>query len=333
MNKLASIEIVHNVEPIENADKIELISVLGWKCVVQKGAFQKYDKCVYIALDSIVPEVEPFIFLGEHNRIKTRKMRGVYSQGLAMPLNLFAIPNLSMLERGADITEVLGIKKYEKQIPINMQGLVKGAFPSFLRKTDEERVQNVPGILSRHADAECYITEKLDGTSVTYFINNGVFGVCSRNLELQDGSNIYWDMARKFGIEEALKSFTGRNLALQGEIIGPRIQNNPYELTENMFMAFSVFDIDKQAFGGLDDLMLSTLDKDVPMVPVVDAKFFIGSKTVDDIIKMAIGPSMLNLKSKREGLVVRGLIDLPDIETGRFSFKVINNEYAMEKGE
>jgi len=119
---------------------------------------------------------------------------------------------------------MLGVTKYEPPIPACLSGIMKGRFPSFIPKTDETRVQVLQQLLSKYKGERCYITEKLDGSSATFFMHNHEFGVCSRNMELlEDDTNSFWKVAREMDIENKLKELNG-NYALQGELIGEGIQ-------------------------------------------------------------------------------------------------------------
>ena len=108
---------------------------------------------------------------------------------------------------------------YEPPVPASLSGTVKGAFPSFIPKTDETRVQVLQGLLDQYQGEECYLTEKLDGSSATFFVNKNDFGVCTRNLELlEDPENTVWKIARALDIEgKLLKEFMGftRSLGLE----------------------------------------------------------------------------------------------------------------------
>ena len=194
--KLASIRRITDIQPIPNADAIEVVVVGGWKVVTKKGEFNVGDLCVYCEIDSFLPILPQYEFLrkssykklstGEEGfRLRTIKLRGQVSQGLVLPLSV--LPGGRELFEGMDVTEVLSITKYEPPIPASLAGKVKGLFPSFLHKTDEERVQNLAnefGILHLfQPNKTYYVTEKLDGSSATFYFRNGEFGVCSRNLE------------------------------------------------------------------------------------------------------------------------------------------------------
>ena len=265
MRKLASIQTVNAVEPIPNADAIEKIRVLGWWVVVKKGELKPGDKVVYCEIDSLLPERPEFEFLRASSfkpaqtdangaitlpagfRIKTVKLRGQVSQGICFPLTI--LPPGAPADEGADVTDQLGILKWEPPIPVGMGGKVKGGFPGFLPKTDETRVQVLEPVLQRHRGKTFYVTEKLDGTSFTAFLRQGEFGICSRNLWMDeaDESNILVRVARGQKLEEKLRTARERlgfDLAVQAEVIGPGIQKNKYGLKGVTLRVFNVLNVD-----------------------------------------------------------------------------------------
>ncbi|MCH8319071.1 MAG: RNA ligase (ATP), partial [Bacteroidetes bacterium] len=169
MRKLASIQKISTLEPIQDADAIEKATVLGWQLVVKKGEFKAGSLCVYCDIDSILPDRPEFEFLKQRKmRIKTIKLRGQISQGICFPLSI--LPPDTEIREDMEVTEILGIKKYEPPVPAHLQGVAKGKIPSFIPKTDEPRIQVVQDTLDSFKGEKCYITEKLDGSSVTYFI-------------------------------------------------------------------------------------------------------------------------------------------------------------------
>jgi len=264
--KLATIQKIEKLVPIEGADLIEVAKIKGWQCVVKKGEFQEGDLCVYFEIDSFLPVKPEFEFLrkssfktmadgSEGFRLRTIKLKKEISQGLALPITIltknYHLPNVESINDilNYDVTELLGVKKYEAPIPANLAGKVKGSFPSFLIKTDEERIQNLNwnDFYNRYKDVRFYVTEKVDGSSSTFYIKDDDFGVCSRNLELSrpeefvpgmimcnDGiersnqKNTFWKIEKLNNIEEKLKSL-GYNIAFQGEVIGEGIQKNKYK--------------------------------------------------------------------------------------------------------
>lgn len=229
MRKLASIQRIKALDPIPNADAIERATVLGWQLVVKKGEFQVGDLCVYCEIDSLMPDRPAFEFLRPRGmRIRTVRLRGQISQGICFPLEI--LPAHVAIEEDTDVTEALAIEKYEPPMPASLAGVAKGPFPGFIPKTDETRVQVLQERLDAFAGKPCYIAEKLDGTSVTFYLKDGEFGVCSRNLNLLDTpDNTLWKLARQYQIEDKLRAL-GSNFALQGEAVGEGIQSNKYQL-------------------------------------------------------------------------------------------------------
>jgi len=325
MRKLASIQKIEELNKIKNADFLESAKVLGWNVVVRTGDFKVGDLCVYCEVDSILPEKEEFEFLKERKyRIRTIKLRGIISQGIAFPLNILP-KEYTDIKIGNDVTEILGIKKYE----IILYGNVKGNFPFFISKTDEIRIQSMPDFLERHKGKIVYITEKLDGTSATFYVNDGIFGVCSRERELyEDDKNVCWIVARGFNIEEKLRRL-GKNIAIQCEIVGSRINKNIYNLNIQKPYLFSVFDIDNHKYYNFNDIKEFVKEYDFEMVPILDEEFIL-NHTVEDLVTLSYGKSKLNPKRIREGIIIRSQIEGFDDEVGRLSFKVISPKFLLK---
>lgn len=336
MRKLASIQAISEVAQIPGADAIEAVRVNGWWVVSKKGEFKVGDRCVYFEVDSFLPVRPEFEFLrkacfkstqhlGDGFRLKTIKLRGQLSQGLALPLSTAQIG--SDIEFGTDVSEMLGVKLWEKPIPPQLQGQMKGSFPSFIRKTDQERCQNLIGELREaHERGEHFeVTIKLDGSSCTAYWRDGVFGVCSRNIELklEDETNTFVSTVERSGLGAAIRAL-GRNIAVQGELIGPGIQGNPEGLEEHAIYVFDIFDIDTQRYllpSARDRLLtvLQSLGFYGWSVPVLDSAC-IPPRTVPELLQMAEGPSLH--ADAREGLVFKSI--------GRnFSFKAIANSYLL----
>jgi RNA ligase (TIGR02306 family) len=353
MRKLASIQTVNTVEPIPNADVIEKIRVLGWWVVVKKGAHTPGEKVVYCEIDSLLPERPEFEFLRSSSfkaaqtdpegavilpagfRIKTVKLRGQVSQGICFPLSI--LPPGIPTEEGADVTELLGVRKWEPPVPIGMGGKVKGGFPGFLPKTDETRVQVLEPVLQRHRGKTFYVTEKLDGTSFTAFVRQGEFGICSRNqwMDEADESNILVRLARTLKLEEKLRQAGGRlghGLAIQAEVIGPGIQKNKYGLKAVTLRVFNVLNVD--AYRLLDHAVMLEVIVDLGLESVPQLGTMVLNHTVDELIAFSEGPSVLNPQVQREGVVLRPLVEEHDEDIGgRLSFKAINPRFLLKYDE
>jgi RNA ligase (TIGR02306 family) len=337
--KLATVRRIKEILPIEGADRIELAVVDGWKVVVAKDVQHKVgDLVIYCEIDSFLPIREEFEFLRKSSykkmgdqegfRLRTAKMKGQISQGLILPIFVLNPPDTNIYVQpfeGLDVTEMLDIVKYEPPIPANLAGKVKGLFPSFLIKTDEERVQNIAveySALCFQSKHQFYVTEKLDGSSATFYINNGEFGVCSRNLELlETEDNSFWKVARELKLEENLRAL-GKNICLQGELIGEGIQGNPYGIKGQTIRFFSVYQIDSRTRLGIKDLKDICFMIGLQTVPILESNFLLPN-TIEEMLQYAEGKSALNPKTEREGVVVRSL-------DGTISFKAISNKFLLK---
>ena len=337
--KLATIRKITDIRPIEGADMIELATVGGWSVVVAKDVGHKVgNSVVYCEIDSFLPIKEEFEFLRKSSykkmgdqegfRLKTIRLRGQLSQGLILPISVVPITQFASaydLPEGLDVTEMLGIVKYEPPIPAELAGKVKGGFPSFLHKTDEERVQNLVKeydeykLTSKH---QFYMTEKLDGSSATYYMNKGEFGVCSRNLELlETEGNTFWKVARELDLENKLRD--KGNICLQGELIGEGIQGNPYKIKGQTVHFFNAFDIDKQVRLGINEFLVLLDDMELSSVPILDVAMLL-PETFTGMLELAEGKSRLNNNTEREGVVVRSL-------DNTISFKAISNKFLLSE--
>jgi RNA ligase (TIGR02306 family) len=352
--KLATIRRVMVIQPIPDADAIEVVVVGGWKVVSKKGEYKPGDFCVYCEIDSFLPIREEFEFLRKSSykkmgdqegfRLKTIKLRGQVSQGLILPLTVLEgedemkigisqqpwgsqlqlgpYDDALVIEEGVDVSELLGIVKYEPPIPAELSGKVKGGFPSFIPKTDEERVQNLTNEYEGWKDKTFYVTEKLDGSSATFYFKDGVFGVCSRNLELlETDDNTFWKVARQLDLENKMRDF-GLNISIQGELIGEGIQGNPYKIKGQTVRFFNLFDIDNQEYHDLI-MMEGVCNRfGIKTVPILDRNFTLPT-TVDEVLLYSDGKSELNPNVNREGVVIRS-------QDRKISFKAISNKFLLE---
>lgn len=325
MRKLATVEKIKSIHEHSNADNLEIATVRNWKVVVQKGEFQEGDNCVYFEIDSFLPIRPEFEFLRKSSyrkidnvegfRIKSIRLRNVLSQGLLIPAAKLKMENVDF---GTDVTEMLGVTLYEP--PISKAPDILGKFPvEYVSKTDEERIQNLEWeeILS-HSPYE--VTEKLDGSSCT-IIYDKKLKVCSRNWEIKEGENSFWKIAERYLLKSMLP-LLGRNwIAIQGELIGTKIQGNRYKLSNVDFYGFNV-----QADGYDKDVLRDGFyfnQLKMKTVPVIHSSLSVDDLSVDDIITMADGKSML-ADVNREGLVFRS------IKNPKFSFKAISNKFLLK---
>ena len=185
------------------------------------------------------------------------------------------------------------------------------------------RIQNLTKEYGIYSLDKFYVTEKLDGSSVTYYVKDGVFGVCSRNLDLlEDENNSMWKFAITTGLREKMIGL-GKNIAIQGEIIGEGIQGNPYKTIGQTVKIFNGFDIDKYDYLSLSELLDLTKILEVKTVPILDLSFTLPD-TIDELLLTAEGKSILNLKTEREGLVIRS-------HDRKISFKAISNKFLLNE--
>jgi RNA ligase (TIGR02306 family) len=333
MRKLATIKVIDAIHPIEGADAIEVAQIGGWKVVVKKNEYQPGDHAIYCEIDSWIPhELAPFLSKGreprEYNgvkgeRLNTVKLRGQISQGLLLPLTDDILSKITDCDE--DISPLLNIQKWEAPIPAQLAGEVRGMFPRFIPKTDEERIQNLTLEVEEWSKQKISweITEKLDGSSMTVYVFQDDCGVCSRNLNLKETEgNTLWKIARSEQLIEKIKS-TGKNLALQGELIGEGIQGNPYKIKGHQFRVFNIYDIDLGIYVSPSVRMNYVNSLQLNSVPVV-AQAWEGVLVIDDLLQVAEDKSVLNATTEREGVVFK-CNDLPNT-----SFKVISNKFLLK---
>lgn len=313
--KLATIDTIVDVQPIPNADFIEMVQVRNWQCVAKKGEFQVGDLCVYAEIDSVFPDEPRWDFL-KSKRIRTIKLRGQISQGIALPFSMFQedLPE----EVGTDVSDFLGITKYELPLPNHGRGSCKpkGTFPGFIPKTDEERVQNIP--LHKLRNKIWRMTIKEDGTSATYFKWQDRFGFCSRNLELkpEEAGNVYYNMAEKYSLKDILPE----GMAVQGEIVGPGIQGNRGKYKEVQLKLFHVFDINKQRY---IDWYAEGMFFELPLIRVINPELSTeGFENIQQYLALS------DLGKNIEGVVLARFD--PQLPFGKESFKIINNNYLLK---
>lgn len=339
--KLASIRQIDEINPIPGADNIDCATIGGWFSVVKKGQFNVGDIIVYFEVDSWIPTgLAPFLSNGsvekefngiQGNRLKTKKLRGVISQGLILSLEQTGLdPETVTLDE--DVTERLNVQLYERPVNINLAGLARGNFPAFIPKTDQERVQNISRNLEKYKEngLTFEVTEKLDGTSCTIFRNSNLEspnGVCSRNINLKDTeSSVYWNIARKYGIHTILEE-NGFNLAIQGEIVGHGIQGNQYGFDCHNFFVFDIYDIDNKEYFSPAERQAFCEQFGLPHVPIIDKNVELKSLTIQDILTLANGTSALN-NSIREGEVYKS--NQRDAFRNIASFKAISNDWLLK---
>lgn len=345
MRKLASIQKVWKIDPIENADRLELAHVMGWQCVVNKGQFKEGDIGVYFEIDSFLPIRPEFEFLrsssyrktdimGEGFRLRTMRFRGQISQGLLLPESTFGelSPELPV---GTDVTEWLGVKKWEIEERATTGGNVIGALPYDVPKTDEIRCQNFLEYVDAFKGLDYYISTKMDGSSHSLSIDEDGFHVCGHNYEYKDdGSSSFYEFIKDRGYKEAMEKFYDDNdlkgsLTIQGEFCAPGIQRNPLRLTKPEWYVFTVRSDGKRV--GLETMKWACKEMNIPMVPIEEVDYDLPSKypTVETLLERADGN--YETGGRKEGIVIRTTEPVyNDIIGGPLSMKVVSNKYLLK---
>jgi len=337
---LATIVKVKRLLPIANADRILLAEVKGWRCVVKRDEFQEGDLAIYISIDSIVDKTDPtFAFLNGKTRIKTVKLRGVVSQGLLGPIEWLTSRGVdgTNLTEGDDVTEPMGVTKY---IPKEEEdqyyfpaatGRILKTFPEFVPKTHESRLQDDGYVLESITGREIVITRKEDGCSCSFIWNNGDFFICGRRFiweTLNASTSHYFQVSEIFDVKNRLNGLH-RNIALQGEIVGGKVNGNRLQLKERDFRVFNIYDIDTQSYLGWKDVVEICRQLDMHTVPVV-------YQGPANQLELSID-AFMELATKQtyaKGVLAEGIVVKTDDHNGfdkpRISFKVISNEYLLK---
>jgi len=372
--KLASIQRIVSLASIDGAEMIEKATVLGWEVVVAKDDnFKVGDLVVYCEVDSIMPDKPEFEFLRERKfRIRTIKLKGQVSQGIVFPLSILKNADYGAaflnLKEGSGVTEILGIRKHDPQAEFERKEVLRLAtidknrmhkflkrynwyrklffkvdripFPSFIHKTDEDRIQLFPDYYERWGHLKFTITEKVDGQSATYFCvpnpkrglfrKKWLFGVCSRNFQLiKPDKSSYWTLAKELDLENKMKVWCKEHnigLIIQGEAVGVGIQGNKYNKKGVELFVFNMSEYKNGRTINYDqieqslfciELKLRTVSILYPHVPI--------KPTISEMVNLAKGIST-EYNIPREGIVVRNY-------EHHVSFKVVNPDFLLKYEE
>lgn len=342
MRQLATIQRIADIQPIEGADAIEKAQINAWWVVVKKAEHSVGESVVYLEVDSFVlHSLAPFLTKPGHfpkeyktedgqviegQVLRTVKLRGQLSQGLILPLSVLGERTVN--EIGQDVTADLGIVKYEPPIAACLSGIVKGAFPTSVPKTDEERIQNLTSQWEELRQYNYEVSEKLEGSSMTVGLDlDNNFVVCSRNLNLkEDENNTFWKLAIKNDIEFRMREAGLDMMIIQGELVGEGVEGNHYEIKGHEFYVYSMYLVDEGKY--LDPITRIDFCKRLGLkhVPVLDLSFSMKLFEIDDVLRMADGQSAINVNKKREGLVFKR-------SDGQEHWKAVSNLYLLKTGK
>ena len=347
MNKLATIEKIHSIQPHPNpeVEKLEVGKIKEWPVVIPKGQYKDGELIVFIQIDSIVPETNPYFeFMRRQKfRIWNAKFKGAPSQGLVCPLSIInnqtvdAIGRMThrfgadILQEGEDVTELLGIIKYEKPLDATICGDAKCGFPTHLVSiTDEDNLLNNPEVLNEIRGERCYITLKADGSSMTVYHNEGQVGVCSRKWEQKEGTGL-WKIADSYDLPISIVGL-GLNVAIQAEAAGGKIQGNPLGLNKPSMFVFNVKDISTGKWYGWEDIKKICSILILPTVKLVQEIFVFNEDwTIEKLQKIANDVTYTTdngqIKSA-EGIVLRPTTPKYSPTLGKMlSVKILNQNY------
>jgi RNA ligase (TIGR02306 family) len=340
--KLASIQTIKDIKEHTNSDNLALAVVLGWQVVVKKGEFKPGDQIIYFEIDSLLPAHEWSNFLADKKfKVKTIKLRGEISQGLIMPLSIIPEEELKQLtlEEGLNLTQTLGIKKYDddsEEPIITLKGGIKlkvSSFPSdYIPKSDEPRIQSEPKLLTQFLNQPYYASLKYDGTSCTFILNPNDkqdFLICSRNQRREyNTEDLYSNLSDIYKIREKLEKVDGR-YALQCEIYGPSVQNNYLGVKELKIAVYTVKDLKENRFLNMQEMIDVCKELDLPMVEIIE-KGDSFNYDIQQLKKLAKG-FYPGTKNHREGLVFRLQKDWN--QYNRLSFKIINEDFLIKNNK
>lgn len=344
MRKLASIQIISEINPIEGADRIELATVLGWKCVVNKGQFRPGDKAVYFEIDSFLPVCPAFEFLrassyrktdlmGEGFKLRTMTFRGQVSQGLLLPVREFPeIPENA--EVNEDVTELLGVRKYEIEEMATSDGTKIGELPTSVPHTDETRVQENPALIQEFAGKDYYISTKMDGSSHSICVDSEGFHVTGHRYEWKnDGKSTFYNLVNERGYQEKMEAYVRKNgltsMTVQGEYCGPGIQKNRLRLKAPEWYVFTIMKNGKRV--DLDQMLDVCKELGFINVPIEETGENLPEKypTVEALLTRADGEYPNG--GKKEGIVIRPRRPVYcQMIGGDLSMKVVNNRYLLK---
>jgi RNA ligase (TIGR02306 family) len=338
--KLATIERIADVKMIPNADRICAYKVRDWWVVDQKHKYNIDDLAVFFEVDSFLPyELAPFLSKPDQaktyqgvvgNRLRTVKLKKQISQGLILPLDI--LPETVEISQGLDVTEVLGIVKWEPPVSAQLAGNARGNFPSMCRKTDQPRAENFADeIFTEYKNAKWEVTLKLDGSSCSTYYHNGLVGVCSRNLDLKldesNADNSFVKTATELGLLDAI-SQSKRNIQVSAELMGPGIQGNREKLSSHMLYVFDIFDIDTQRYLSVAE-RLQVFDQLVKLgfkgqhAPILAVDVTLEDLQIIDVDSSKVYVDRRSINNDiAEGCVFKTM-------DGQYSFKSINNKYLL----
>ena len=347
--QLATVRKISDIIEIKNADTLCVYVVDGWRIVDKIDKFKKDELIIMIEVDSWVPhELAPFLSNGKEpreyegikgERLRTAKIRGEISQGLVLPvevgiggfLYVKGENGVEVIQEGDDVSEILNVKKWEPVIPACLRGRVKGNFPIEIPKTDQERIQNLSKYFDRIKKQEWEVTEKLHGSSCTFYLDkDNNFHVCSRNLDLDyEENNAYWKAAILYNVESMMKSNNMQGYAVQGELIGEGINGNQYGIKGIDFFVFDVYNANEKRYLNPYKRYKIVHNLKLKHVPVINVNTTIICDSIQELLILVEGRKSYLNDSNMEGYVFKTKSEVSD-NRDVSSFKVISNSWLLK---
>jgi len=321
---------IEHIEPCPNADRLELVKVWGYQCLVRKGDFKVGDLGAYIVPDSVVNATRPeFSFLLDPKhpekteiRIRVKKLRGVVSQGL-----LITAPAGS--KEGDDVAEALGVTRWEPKVNITMSGHGKGIVGPSTILAPKYDVEDWHRYKEAFVPGESIVaTEKIHGTNARYVFDGEKLHVGSHTTwHAEDPHDLWWKATTVYkNIIDFCVAHS--SIVLYGEIYGD-IQNLTYGVPKGEFriILFDLYDGVKGEFIDNDEARKMTVGFELDWVPVL----FRGPYDEAALKVLSNGPSVLpGANHIREGVVIKPARERWDKKVGRVQLKIVSDEY-LEK--
>lgn len=325
--KDATIEIISEVRAHPNADRLDIVKILGFQCVAQKGLYVGGEKIVYIRPDSVLPFEKWTEEYRKYSlkRVKAVKLRGIFSEGIIVPFEILPI-DLSSNEVGMDVSEIIGVIHYEPPAPQDLQA--KGGLPKSIPATDEERFENLINKLPFEEIVD--VTLKVDGQSCSFYYDNETdeFGVLGRRLEMKPyASNNYTAHIDRYNIKNKLIDYCKKHnlsLCIRGESYGQGIQgltNNPHSQQPKGWVMFSVYDIrDRKYYRKGEQHYFKNVaqELDIPHVEILEE---------DVLLTDGLISHYSFIIDKINGKPFEGVV----VNHPNGTFKIINKDYDSKK--
>lgn len=330
MPNLAYVGKILNLNPIPEADRLMQATVScknggTWKGVVGKDTFLEGELCLVFLQDALLPPKPEYAFMEKYNyRVKMQRLRGCPSEVLIVPVP----KEISNPTEGDNVTDILGVTKYEKPSKFLQSADILGEFPSFIPITDEPNFQRSKHLTDALFGLKYYSSIKYDGSSGTIYLKeDGHFGVCSRNKEYKFNKDlVLWKLVEKYDLDKKLP----KNIAIQFEMLGPKIQKNVLNLKDYDLRVFNVYSIKHYEYIDIVDALDFCKGLGLPFVEIVKYDEIFGITNPDDLRTMAqqVYPETGN---PVEGIVIRPMLERR-VTSGqsvgeRLSFKVLNLDY------